>query len=287
MGCARAAWINRGKDGVGGIPFFVKRAVYRQTTVYEVYWLEVTLDIIPPDPKDPRSGQLVARALVGSPELDQLRTTIVDATVGVSPPKVTPGYDQIIQAFDKVQSSGKAIDTYRPPTANDVVSNSLSQVAIVDYSTPYYLNGPLPWFGSTKVNAELNTDGTLSKGGVEPETKLAEGISTLLPVKEFLSGKFVPAAAVVGAAAEGQKFAYKLTISPKGYSYTVTADFSEDPCANTKYPTPCPLKPLTKTADSQWVRAPLDAPSGDKKSDSNAINFSGSVTLPKPDQKEP
>jgi len=285
MGCVRAAWINHGDKGVGGIPFFAKRAIYRQTTIYEVKWLEVTLSMKPEvsDPKTATSAELVANAKIGSPELDTLRKTLVETSPGVA--KVTQTYDQVIAAFQDLGTAGSSIKTDREPSPADLVSNSLAQVAIVDYTTPYYLNGPLPWFGSTKVNAELNTDGTLSKGAIEADTKLAEGVSALLPLKEFLSGKFVKVAAA-GAAAEPIKYQFKLSVVAKGYRYTLTADYSKDPCS-VNPDSPCLLKALDKNSTTLWVRAALDAPSGEKKADSDAINFSGSVTLPKADKKEP
>jgi hypothetical protein len=235
------------------------------------------------DAKPPITQLLTTRAEAGSQALADLRRVLVKASS--TEPELKPTFDDVMKAFQAVKEAGDQIKPERNPLSNDLVSNSLAQVAIVDYDKPYYLNGPLPWFGSTKVSAELNTDGTLSQGAIEPETKLAEGIAALLPLKEFLTGKFVKTP--TPGAAGGGLMEYKLTVEPRGYRYTITADYSSDPCREVKLDAECKVKPLIKKGDNLWVRTPLDSPSAEKKGDGDAITFSGNITLPKTEKKDP
>ena len=53
------------------------------------------------------------------------------------------------------------------------------------------MNAPLPWFGAGSLTQELNQDGTLSKATSTPDTKMEGGITSLIPFKEYLTGRFV------------------------------------------------------------------------------------------------
>ena len=198
--CTNVIWVKQKKtDATGdpqkiaGLPFYVKVEKVKQTTVYAKPWLRATLtvEIKLRDTKEGKevlidSGKqtFVRDVLKTNASLDEVRKGIVAAHRGT--------------VDDALRLIGKFTDI--PSISNDTdvqpvcLKNIVEREWIVDQSQTYYLNAPLPWFGSGNLNQELNSDGTLSKASSNPDTKLAEGISTLIPLKEFLTGKFVKSA---------------------------------------------------------------------------------------------
>ena len=293
---------------IDGIPFYAKTELFKKTSVYSQTWLRATLTVTKKliDQKDnkelPYGGNklpYVKDLPKGSnPELAEIIKKIVNADIE------SPGTAvDIISKFRNLPAFDSS--TVTP----ELVSNSVTSEWVVDRSKTFYLNAPRPFFGSGTLKYKLATDGTLGEGESTADSKLAEGLSTLIPLKEYLTGKFVetPSEADKAATTEGMKlqlygvtksmdaitgpksrtaderdrrfvYAMELSIDEVGYEYTLTA-----------LPQPEPICDLTalKFQDiglgkALFLRKPIG---GEKKKEDKTegkkVGISGSIEFPK------
>lgn len=199
-GCANTVWVREkatDESGatvykqIGGIPFFAKKEVFNQTTAYTKTWLVATLTVEKTlltktnDKYETFSldKQNFEKAIdrTSYPDLDKIKQDIVKSG------------DKNGQDVDKLIAAFASIPTLTDPTSvkPEQTGNSIASAWIVNQAERYYLNAPLPWFGASNLSHEQNPDGTLSKVTSNPDTKLAEGISSLIPLKEYLTGEYV------------------------------------------------------------------------------------------------
>lgn len=201
-GCSNAVWVNErvtknGEDDtyrqIGGVPFYVKKEVFNQTTSYAKTWLKATLSVektllYNSDGKVESfklDTQSIEKRLLKSqlPELNSIKKSILEA-------RDLTGKEikSIVSSFSSLNSLANMSNVPR-----EQIGNTMTSAWIVNEDEKYYLNAPLPWFGTANFTQELNRDGTLGKVTSSPDTKLAEGISSLIPLKEYLTGKHVDA----------------------------------------------------------------------------------------------
>lgn len=195
-GCSNAVWVREKveSDGtfrqIGGIPFYIKTEVFVQETTYLRTWLKATLTVEKKlaSTKDQKTESILLSkqsfdkylAKTNAPKLNEIKTEILQGgTVRNNEVK------KIIADFMKIP------DLVVSEVLPECVGNELKSSWVVNGANTYYLNAPLPWFGSASLTQEINADGTLSKTELKADTKLAEGISSFLPIKEYLAGKFV------------------------------------------------------------------------------------------------
>ncbi|MBT9487850.1 MAG: hypothetical protein IV093_10110 [Rubrivivax sp.] len=169
---------------VPGLPFYAVRYVEVHTLVCQQPWLEATLTVEQQQPAvdgKPPSWQVVQTysrrvGVENRPALDRIAQTIISDQANVQA-KV----DQLL-TIPAVESDA----LQQLPMA--LVGRVAEQRRVVDATTRYYLNAPLPWFGSSSLAPEF-VDGLLSKLTASAETGLAEGFKALNPLREFLTGK--------------------------------------------------------------------------------------------------
>lgn len=285
MGCIGVIRVHEGRPGgkpvrLEGIPFYAKKQLFRQSSTYEVRWLDVTLEIGQVRGADRVAhSKLSTLARLDSPGLQDLRETLaILSDTSVDEPANTAAKVRVLAAFANLDAETPAVNRDAPPVAAQLTANSVDAVVVVDYGRTYYLNSPLPWFGTGKLTSELNADGTLSKASSEADTKMAEALSTLLPIKEFLTAELIKPAAAPGAAASVfAPFYFTLQVKSSGYRYTYVAEHETDPCPKVAS---CILPALPST-HPRFTRTSLDEPAEKPKDDGKAIAFSGSVKLPK------
>lgn len=288
-----------GAGKLSGVPFYVKVDEYVHSTVYERRWLRATLKV-EKKMRDTKSDkevtidvgtQSVTRELLASTtELDALRLRLLQPD-GDS----FEAAERLVAAFSALKSVAESDVPAR------LVANTVSRETIVDRSRVYYLNAPLPWFGTGNLTQELNPDGTLTKVVSNPDTKLAEGISSLLPLKEYLTGRFVKSAtaaatspttsgdAVKGIAQlrdfrpsikkEEADFIYALSLEtvPVGREYRVeSAPSRERPTGN-------PVLALDRAGALVTVKdiEATEAKAAPAKPAAPTIGIQGSIVLPK------
>lgn len=192
--CASTVHVDRdvsttSTEKVEGIPFYIKKQQHEHATVYAATWLSATLTVkiyigVPSKTNDKAFETVAYNKQVAKSQaalLDDIRRAIL-ATNGGTPETAK----RIIDEFLRLPASGGEADA-----ATALASNNVSRQWVVDGSQKYYLNAPLPWFGTASLTQKLNADGTISEVVSAPDTKLAEGFSTLIPFKEYLTGRYV------------------------------------------------------------------------------------------------
>jgi hypothetical protein len=196
-GCCNAVWVRErvpGTDGefrqIGGIPFYVKKEVFVQETTYEQTWLKATLTV--ETKLTSKEGQEIEGiiptkrsrdkylAKTSAPELNRIKLEVLQGGT-------VPNDKMKMLKTDFMKMPDLVVSEIVP----ECVGNELKSSWVVNGDNTYYLNAPLPWFGTASLTQEINSDGTLSKTESKADTKLAEAVSSLLPIKEYLAGKFV------------------------------------------------------------------------------------------------
>ena len=152
------------------------------------------------------------------------------------------------------------------------MASSVRREARVDFAHTYYLNSKLPWFGSASATAELDKDGSLSKGTVEAESK-ADLALGFLPIKEVLSAKWLPSSTSAGmttAATVGIERVDKDL--PKEVAESIRR-LQIEQIQEKLAPTGYELEIVP--AGYQWVET-LEWPLGQQQSSSGSLNSDGS-----------
>lgn len=193
-GCTSAVWVSSDGQGVKdakGIPFYVKKEFHEETLVCTQTWFDATLkidkiEINPDNPKDRKTAfsfsetkQLTKKEI--NNELMEVKRKLFDLD--------KPEGEKIKGIINLFLGIQEINDTNSVPITQK--SRSVKSVWKVDGATKYYLNAPLPWFGSTSLTQEISSDGTLSKATSAPNTQLSEGVAALIPFKEYFSARYV------------------------------------------------------------------------------------------------
>lgn len=304
FGCASTVWVEKqgaggASQGVAGIPFYTKKEVFQHTTKWAQVWASVSLKVEKRLASDEGNSDRPAISQVFSKQLlvenlgalTDIKRKILSIDQGDS-----SSISQLVDDFLNID------DAEDPSSASpSLIGNEVTSTWVVDGGKTYYLNSPLPWFGTGSLTQELAGDGTLTKVVSAPDTKLAEGLSSLIPLKEYLTGRLVtPLANESNAAIDAtlktmaafdaslvpqeikrnkgkSSFVYsvELHIEEKGYVYTFNKTYDFNPGSFAPLP--------FDTSSSLFVRSAITSPKVEKsgKEDSPAIGFSGSITLPK------
>lgn len=303
VGTVRVHESARGEE-VKGIPFFAKVGYCVSSETWERRWLEVDLTLAL---EVEGKAELVKQYPLlhiepGTVELKELAKAVADY-------EKLGSIAAVEAAFQKVESEADIqVDPESPRGTGDaLVSKVRSVVPRADYEHVYYLNGRMPWFGSSSVGAELAPDGTLSKGNAQSDSAAAEVLLGFFPFKEFLTTRWVPsdpgalaqskAGALKGfpkdlpksmidiavaAAAEEMKRetaprVFKLEISSAGYRFVEVSEWRVGQGEGLARSCQGDLKGAMKA----WTRTALGSESSSEGGGSKDITFKGAVTLPK------
>jgi len=263
-----------------GVPFYIKVGRHQQTTVYHEVWSQATLRIVALQGTGADIKEIevtsITQAFVPAAR-DELRG-LQSELANVSDAE---GLRKVTDRFLDLTKDKRHVGTER---LTQPVSNYLEPIDTVDYSKLYFINAPLPWFGSATLTAKVAADGTLSEASATSETKLAEAISSVLPIKEWLTSTVVPTKATGGqgkvfAAAMPQK-AY-LNVEQRGYVYTFTKLLPTDPCFG-KPDEKCLIPIAFDTDGRNYRRTELGKEEEKKKEAGKSIEVNGTIELPKP-----
>lgn len=304
-GCASTVWVEKQSDGdssqdVSGIPFYTKKEVFQHTTKWAQVWANVSLKVekrLVTDKENedwPAISQAFSKQMLveNLSELKDVKRMVLSIDHGDS-----SAISQIIDGFLSIEG----VEDPSSVAAN-LVGNEIAPTWVVDGENTYYLNAPLPWFGTGSLTQELASDGTLTKVVSAPDTKLAEGLSSLIPFNEYLTGLLVtPLASESNTEIDAtlktmavfdrslvpqeikrnkqkNSFVYSvaLQIEEIGYLYTFNTTYDSMPSSFTPLP--------FDTSSSLFVRSTITGLTVDKTKKNDlppAIGFSGSITLPK------
>lgn len=316
-GCASTVWVSATHGDAGdqvqprmGLPFQAKRTIDVEVHECLQIWFDARLEVfraLPAAKDGTQRWEAVASLARRAPISAFSGLTSLAGDVAAQPLRDARGLAEVVSRFQAIENL-QAQDVASSPMLH--VGWAMEQRTRVDTGTVYYLNAPLPWFGQSTLSPEF-ADGALSKLTVTVDTKLADGLSALVPLREFATGEKIadPAAAAASPDASllydslGDKSplaektqkadpsaAFKLAMSLKeaGWRIRVEPDGSKACRGNngqgstTNVCTPACLAaaPHTRTA---WAEPGDPATSAPKQPAASQIGLSGTITLPKPE----
>ena len=266
-----------------GLPFYVKHQQFRQVSVYRETWFRLTLDAeTKPSDTNGAPAKLAADhqmftaqvKKLDDPAVIQLKADVLRGCTNVARSR------EIISAFEKLPDRVDSAD----PSMVRLVRNDVESEWVVDDANPRYLNAKMPWFGAANLTQKLAADGTLTEVNSAPDTKLAEGLSMLIPFKEFLAGKYVKAAAsatesdpMAFTKGKGPQVCLSLSIEETGYETTVKSTLRE----SADLAKALTIEDANANPPKAWItRKPIEE-GGKPKDDAPTIGISGSIKLPK------
>lgn len=267
------------RDRWNGEPQAESRGEQFSTRSTEVRRYAESVDALRASPADDAKLRAAARAL--DELLKRTLSDTADDLIGRFT-RINSGQDLDVEA-DLAQPNGTI---QRRRTANTLVLSSR-----IDYDNPHYINARVRPFATTTQTVKLNGDLLLSETTTAVDTtKQLEAITSLLPIKEFLTAELIPvppaaAEALFNAPGGSPPIAVPVTLTlsveTRGYSYVFTAS------GRSRYEVGAML--AFDTAQHAFKRTPLGAGSVNEKKDgdTNAISFAGSVQLPKTDAAKP
>lgn len=199
-GCSTVA-VKQGEGksatNVGGVPFYIKKNVYKQITTYaQTDWdVTVTLEFLNQDATKSGGPRTLIQATIPDSAYRGDAMGLIRAEISKSNASnglTQSGFDdamrRLVEAGALLQSSPAKSDCSKDGDAYcPMVSNRLVREMVVDTSKMYYINGRRPLAGNAKTDFDLSSDMTLTKVHTEQEDKTLEQVLSVLPVKEYLS----------------------------------------------------------------------------------------------------
>ncbi|HYL15259.1 MAG TPA: hypothetical protein VEV41_19630 [Terriglobales bacterium] len=317
LGCGQAIKVNRAKyDTVPaeelGIPFYVKTSACEQQTVWlqPIYTLTLKATATPQPSSTPatqapnaKSEPTVLTRTV-TLTLKEFRTVQVAqlyAAVNSAQKAPLTGVTSDTQIQD-IEDKWQAVVNLAPPDPFTVdedhlnlcvpprcdnervikVANSTSVKVFVDYTTMYFYNVAKPLAGSSQASLKLASDGTMTEGSAQIESKTLQTFLDLLPVKEVLTAVAKTAGGLKGLVQVPPTIVkFELTSDVKTYKHTHSA------YVTTPATTPTVCAPPAGDLLSGYNLMIEDVTESKKKAEGadQTISVSGSIQLPKPKEE--
>jgi hypothetical protein len=260
---------------IPGVPFYAKRAVCRQETVYQQELVRLSF----------RVHEIFYNAESGLQDSTALRYTnervVTRATLALSSvtslrlqPSSEPDWRNQASTFERLPEA----DLTRWEDSGDrlLVSNRTAPHLYVDYENPYYLNADRPLVGSSSVNATLANDGTLTTAAAEGTDSTLGTLLSAIPTTALLSEAFN-----VGGGGEQSATAPRFKSTLEATTVPVLHTLS------TWYSAPMPcwdnLAPITPRVDNTGYTYSRTIGSGTTPpavANTNAFTVSGQISLP-------
>ncbi len=293
-GCGTAIRVtNSEKHKIDGIPFYAKVAACKHETVWLVPTYKLTLVEITPAPATEEENQTAENKTAGKEVSKSLGVRLISLETYTSDDfrKMAASIENDTNQPDEgvvrnwfLNLPQTTVPGHGLPAAEEriLASNENVPVVMVNYATTYYYNVKRPILGSVSATAELNADGTLSKGSAQIEDKTLQAILDLLPVKELASAA---ATGAIAPLARGRARArLKLIIEPQVDKYTLSQAPKIVPGQESSFPCPAPTATLDEIQGNNFSRTTVAAAdSADKTDSQQKVKFAGTVQLPKAD----
>lgn len=252
-------------DSSKGIRFYEKVGLYRQSTTYNLTWLELTVNTSS-DPAKPANTVFTVDETKWSVAIAQdVQDKVLAAT---STSEIRPILAKLGVLMEAAEIEAALGNSNGSGLCKTMVSNVVEPVVRVDYSRPRYINVVAPYFSSASSTVKLAADGSLSEATASIDTtKLGDG----LPIKGAIEK------AIGVSVAETKSMGVVISWKPKGYSFTFVKEWAHSEC-------PCnrELQPLTFDRN-KWEFTRSELGSGKDSEPKPAITFSGAVKVPKPE----
>lgn len=264
-----------------GIPFFARTGFCNRETVWlePLYTLSLRAQKLPATASE--QPQEIAKAELGltayrtikSSNLATLIAGLVGGTIE-TPAAALAEFQNVVKAAG-TPLTGRESDL-------DLSTNTNAMESGVDYSKRLYYNVKRPWVGTTSSTLKLKADGTIEEATASVEDKTLETISSLIPLKEFLTAELIPAAPD-SSETETEPVAYRITLTVTTTIYKHSLSRRDALTANTPgCPTPGDALRLADKTHYQYKREEVggSGASEKKKDEGKKITLSGEVVLP-------
>lgn len=286
-GCGSTLSVHKGENKIKGVPFYIHRGCCKQTTVWHqpVYTLTLKKEHITfkDDGKDIVRLQWEKQRTLSQTHFDQ-HYGALRSKVDTRAPE-----SQVLAKWARIPSSSARPNLRSGPAAPPdfvLVENKTDIVTYVDYKNPHTYNVDNPLIGSSTAAIKLSGQGTLTEGSGTVENKIAETVLATVPVKELLTAKLIPAAAV---APDDSAQAFDAAVPPQAavtetrISLGVATSFFSHTLSkysNLGEKGKCVSgSPLDQTQSGiEYARQAVAG--GKKEEKKNEVTFSGSVVLP-------
>jgi hypothetical protein len=288
--------IKQDQAQIHGIPFYTKKAIcklekiwiepvftvnYTKTTKYQFVEPPANEKQKAPDPIVQSATKMLSLSQVRSPEMSEL-FRMVAATAGDMPRESLNAIDRTWNRFalgtpDYVPL-GKTVEGLLATSDAVLISDTASVDVVTDYATVYYYNAMRPLIGSGEVAIKLDGDGTLSEASAKVEGKSVESLLNFLPVGDLV-GKIREEPVKDEPTDEERQIAPEVREKLKRViQLQLTVTQREYRHIRTQYK---PYAELRNPDGKQFSMRIETAPdTGGKKASENAVEVSGTITLP-------
>lgn len=171
-----------------GIPFFVKKQMTKQTTVWRERLVRVIVTVVP----QAENAGMAERESVFELTCPQ-DMVVEDAFKGLQawvaegkPEEIKTAWMKLMEISQKRRTSVGATKLPHPRQV-ELVSNLRDRKFVADTSRQFYLNASHPLIGKGSLEFKLNDDQTLQSGKAEVDDQTLGKILDLLPIKELIS----------------------------------------------------------------------------------------------------
>ena len=265
-----------GYQRVPGVPFYNKRAVCRQETVYQQDLVRLTFRVYRVSYSAETglesaavlvyaSERLVDRATAGLPVVARLRQQ----------PATEANWRSMVEAFELLPQPD--LTRWQDTAALALVSNATAPFLYVDYDNQYYLDVERPLQGSSSATAKLAPDGTLTEVAAQTEDTTLGTIVGAIPFSGLIGEAF-------GLDDKGEQrgqqppFRTKLDAAAVPILHKLSTWRSDDPM-------PCwtsnpPITPRSDNHGYTYARVIAESAAATAKTDENAIAVTGRISLP-------
>ena len=208
-----------------GIPFYIRKAMCEQETVYQeaAFRVAITLDTIV------YNGQTVTSR---NPLLTVVRTVPATAEVG----RVLAALSRMkVEHRGQFTAATQALSQRPRSAAADtmLVSNTVRLKDFVDYSQRYYLNVRRAWNGASSATVKLNPDGTLGEAAAEVDDQTLTTALGAIPLHDFLLDRLdlrttedADPAAGLPSARGPSPYGIRIEVKPAAFTHTLTERFA-------------------------------------------------------------
>jgi hypothetical protein len=265
-----------GYQRVPGIPFYTKRAVCRQETVYQQDLVKLTFRVHRLSYSSETGLENAATLIYASERLVDRQTA---ALPGVARLRMQPAseadWKSMAGAFEMLPQPNLA--NWQDTSALWLAKNETAPFLYVDYDNQYYLDVQRPVQGSASATTKLSSDGTLTEASAQIEDTTLGTIVGAIPFSDLIGEAF---RLDDKGEQSGTPPPFRTSLDAAGVpiQHKLSTWRSDDPM-------PChtsnaPIMPRSDNHGYTYTRV-IGGSTPSEPKDDNAITVTGRVSLPK------
>lgn len=270
-----------------GVPFRVKIPIWVQETIIAEYGWRVRFEVTDSDNEKPIMVPAAGPALIKCGAEDQIfriANVLVRSAQRMESKELAAA--RLNANLKKFLDAGN----FDIKNCQETIRNTLMQEMRIS-SSPYFINHPVPLFGTSTGTYKFAPDGTLSEASTTVTDETAKTLLGLFPIKEELIERWIPDDKDGGSekSFRAPAIIITLTLSPQVTKYTLRQDQVADDGALSSHPRPALGEPLklehvsARPEKGQRVELISVERSGDEtpaKASPKAFKIQGSIIPP-------